>query len=289
MALPAVPEIPERKHRYSTTQRRRSLPPLKPNKQPSSPNSVQVAPASPEVISSLISSLSALSTPVEDHFDNIPSLGSSKSTPSSPNAHQQTFPSFDLPGSFIESGPPTPRGGGFGMDYGAYTPIDPSMGREYLHPDKAGASSPVVRTAKPPSGFSPLTAESTGSIGSFKSFARGSGRPDTSSSRSRSSKENDEVSSIGSVSIEPGVAPKDAAANRSSMGSDGKQARRSAKGLMFMSSKERLREKDHDRKRSIHEGLGLDGLGENGLQTGSESLLVESAINEEPPSAWTML
>ena len=247
--IPAVPEIPERKHTLQNGKRRRSLPPpaVKIAKQSaaSSANNVQLPPASPEVISSLISSLSAISSPAQEHFDRIPSIGESRSTPSSPSALDSRFP-FDIPGFPSDSGPPTPRS--------AYMDA-----RDYLHPQDASLISPL-RTSKPPFG-----------------------RPESFSESQKSPKDFDDVSSIGSVSIEPGIPPRESSRTASG-GSDSRHSRRSHKGLMFMSSKERLRD-NHERRRSGNsggDGLGLDNLGDGMHSLNSESRITGRGIREEP-------
>ena len=125
--------------------RRRSL------QGPSTPSSnrVHIQPASPEVISSLISSLSIISSPANQLFEhsslpNTPATSNSIANGyfSSSHAHRS------LPAS----------GGSFGLDYGAYN--QPSLNELIVTEeslDELAASPPVIRTAKPPSGFSPPT------------------------------------------------------------------------------------------------------------------------------------
>ncbi|KAI9750381.1 MAG: hypothetical protein M4579_006492 [Chaenotheca gracillima] len=227
------PTIPERTHRSKQNRRRSLPPPATRSSRASGGNRVRVQPASPEVISSLISSLSEISAPANHHFEHLPpSIGQSRSTPASPNAFQSTFAGFDA-AALGDGDQPTYSSGGFGMDYGAYNSPEP---RGYLHPDDA-ATPPVVRTSKSPSGLSPITSGSNPPSPVRSLFSRSS------------SKELDETASIGSLSIEPGLPPVDTRTRRSSVDSD-KKSRRSYKGLMYMSSKERLREKEADRRRS---------------------------------------
>jgi hypothetical protein len=245
-----------------------------------------VQPASPEVISSLITSLSIISSPVNQLFEN--PVGS-QSTPASPAATNTT-----LNNSFGELNAPTHNGsrssgGSFGIDYGAYD--QPSL-RDLLEEeslDELAASPPVIRTAKPPSGFSPLTApKSPRESSPLKTFLRGNSRP--SSKGSSGSKDRDDASSIGNLSIEPGTAPPQELRRRSSGDSWGKKQGRNQRGLMYMSSKERLREREQERKRASvgavggnPKGLGLDRLPLPNFD--SDSFMAETAIGEESEEA----
>ncbi|UNI23736.1 hypothetical protein JDV02_009538 [Purpureocillium takamizusanense] len=204
-------------------------------------SSAAIPPASPEVISNLITSLSVISQPANSHFESL-------SLPASPG----------LSGSA--------SGGSFGVDYGAYN--RPAHNNDALHRpvslDELAASPPVVRTSKPPSGFSPLTApksprasahrsSSHESItGGLRSFIRSSSthnsRPSSPGSLA-SGNGGDSAASIGNLSIERSAALSPDLRPRRSHDSWGKKTNRNSKGLMYMSSKERLRERELDRKR----------------------------------------
>jgi len=176
--------------------------------------------------------------------------------------------------------------GSFGIDYGAYE--QPSLQElpEEESLDELAASPPVIRTAKPPSGFSPLTApKSPADSRNLKTYFRGNSRP--SSKGSSGSKDQDDASSIGNVSIEPGQAPIHELRRKSSGDSWGKKQSRNHKGLMYMSSKERLREREQERKRGSAGAVGVNakGLGTDRLplpQFESDSFMAETAIGEEP-------
>lgn len=256
--------------RYATSQPSRAPPPI-----PS---------ASPEVISSLITSLSVISKPASDHFDS-PSYFEPTSGRRTPNNHIPT------PGS-----PATVRSGGsFGVDYGAFSqPSLNDLQEEDVSLDELAASPPVIRTAKPPSGFSPLTAprspkspsgrDSTG----FKTLLGGKGSS-SGLNESRPSSRGSLASaagSIGNLSVErnlPLGEPK-GLKNQRSHDSWGKKAGRSSKGLMYMSSRERLREKSLDRKQaSVGESSGGPlSPGITNFPTRPDPFLAESVINEEP-------
>lgn len=148
------------------------------------------------------------------------------------------------------------------MDYGAYKHSNDSRENYFLHPDDA-AIPPVVRTAKPPSGFSPLTAPPK------SPSLNNRVRPASLGSGSKGSRESDEVVSIGNLSIEPGVAPTRSSASINSTGSGGRKIGRSYKGLLHMASMERLREKGQEKEpKRAHVGAGekIQGLGINGME-----------------------
>ena len=128
---------------------------------------------------------------------------------------------------------------GFGMDYGAYSAPPGQKDFAFLHPDDA-AISPIVRTAKPPSGFSPLTApkRSSWSNGSSSTYK---GSP------LRSRDDDRTLTSIGNLSIEPG--PRKSSASIKSAKSTSKISLKSPRSLVFRSSNERIREMDRERKR----------------------------------------
>ncbi|KAH6888408.1 hypothetical protein B0T10DRAFT_53730 [Thelonectria olida] len=225
-----------------------------------------LAPASPEVISNLITSLSAISLPANSHFEAAPT---SFSVPTSPgHAH-----------------------GSFGVDYGAYSHLNVNdLRQEPVSLDDLAASPPVIRTSKPPSGFSPLTAAKSparDSSGGLRSFIRNStSRP--SSKGSSASKNNDDANSIGNLSIERRSAPSPELNHQRSHDSWGKKTSRSSKGLMYMSSKEQLREKEVERKRAsggiAHSSSGGLGAGSSTHSGGGDPFFAETAIHEEPTS-----
>lgn len=264
------PPIPGR----SRHTRRRSL------QGPSEPanNRTYVQPASPEVISSLITSLSIISSPANQLFEN-------HSVPNSPAPANTSFNHGFSPLN-THNGQRT-TGGSFGIDYGAYDqPSLRDMVAEEESLDELAASPPVIRTAKPPSGFSPLTAPKSRDSSPLKLF-RSSSRP--SSTGSSGSRDRDDESSIGNLSIEPGVQPTHELRRKSSGDSWGKKQGRNQRGLMYMSSKERLRENEQDRKRSSTGAIGNTKTRPDRLalpnfeppQFRSDSFMAETPIGEE--------
>ncbi|KXX78377.1 hypothetical protein MMYC01_206012 [Madurella mycetomatis] len=243
---------------------------------PDSDQAAPVAPASPEVISSLITSLSAISRPVSNHFDSPSYLGT---------VGLGSPLSLSLPGS--------PTNGSFGVDYGAYTQPSLSELREKDVPLRdLPASPPVIRTSKPPSGLSALTAptspRSPGSrdTSGFKGLlSRASSRPSSRGSLTSGAE------SIGKPSIERSQEPLSPGADhhlrsQRSYDSWGRKGPRNQRGVMYMSSKEQLREKEAEKKRA---SIGAVGGNSNtfGPTNGPttprlDPLSVESVINEEP-------
>ncbi|OIW28791.1 alpha/beta-hydrolase [Coniochaeta ligniaria NRRL 30616] len=240
--------------------------------------------ASPEVISSLITSLSVISKPASDHFDN-PSYFDPRFGSRTPNT----------PGS-----PTTVRSAGsFGVDYGAFSqPSLNDLQEEDVPLEELPASPPVIRTAKPPSGFSPLTApKSPKSPGSrdasgFKTLLSGKGSSSALNVSRPSSRGSlaSVAESIGNLSVErhttSPLSESKGLRNQRSHDSWGKKTGRSSKGLMYMSSKERLREKSQEKKRA---SVGAVGGGSSGPSPGNNTIsarpdpfFAESVINEEP-------
>lgn len=266
------PPIPQR-HRQHV--RRQSVPTTPSQPKSNDANRVQIQPASPEVISSLITSLSIISSPANELFEQSDGLSSLFSPPST-----SYFSSGGVDRNSYNKG--TSKGGSFGIDYGAFKQPSLEDVQDDGPLDELAASPPVIRTSKPPSGFSPLTApKSPAKDGGIKTFLRGSSRP--TSKGSTGSKDHDEVSSIGSLSIEPGVAPHAELRKRRSSDSWGKKQSRNSKGLMYMSSKERLRETERKRS-SVAAVGGVKGLGiDRGtpLPSDADTFLAERPISEE--------
>lgn len=240
---------------------------------------VPTAAASPEVISSLITSLSAISRPLSNHFDS-PSYLSPIGT--------RTPNNLSVPGS--------PTGGSFGVDYGAYK--QPSLGEvqeEGVPIDELAASAPVIRTSKPPSGFSPLTApkspKSPGTrdaSGLRSLLSRGSSgalsRPSSRGSLTSGAE------SIGKLSIERPAEPLSPGAEGGSLkrqkshDSWGKKTGRNQRGLLYMSSKEQLREKEAEKKRASIGAVGNPGGLSSSTGSRLDPLAAESIISEESPT-----
>jgi hypothetical protein len=245
--------------------------------------SAPIPPASPEIISSLITSLSVISKPASNHFD-----GDSYLDPTIGNRNPKNHPVPDSPTTGRTEGSGS---GSFGVDYGAFSqPSLDDLQEEDVPLDELAASPPVIRTAKPPSGFSPLTAPK-----SPKSPRDGQGLKSLLSGRGSSSAVNvsrpssrgslaSAAESIGNLSIERGPTSPTTGEfkglrRQRSHDSWGKKTSRNSKGLMYMSSKEALREKEFERKRA---SVGAVGGGSNRLASPDpDPLLAESVINEE--------
>jgi hypothetical protein len=224
-----------------------------------SANARRPPPTSPEIISSLIDQLAAISASAADHFDHArahahthsraPSLASLPATPAASYTH-----SLSRHASTASHGP-------------YYSAVRP---QHDLGPDDA-CEPPVVRTSKPPSGKSPLTAppKRRDKPHSLSSYIGRSG----SSASIRSFHSARSASSVGNASIDlpPAVAP----STRSSV-----ESKRSLKGhrsLLYMSSREQLRQREVDRKRLDDPGTP-NSPGRNSVQL----FAYEDTIKEEP-------
>ena len=230
--IPPVPSYPEgfRKAQRSSTKesdtRRHSFSPnasTRPTiskRRASSRAKAQTQQPSPEVITSLISSLSAISTPADTLFDSLLPAPTSHSVPASPSraAHSGA-------GRYSKSK--------LGIDH---RPPKDSQGNAYLHPNDA-ALPPVIRTSKPPSGFSQLTSPK-------KSPTLKSTWP------SPNPLELELAKPIGNVSIMPSPLPSPASAK--SFNSD---KSKNGKDLRLKESKEKMREIDNQRRRKSAKSL----------------------------------
>ncbi|KAF2473789.1 alpha/beta-hydrolase [Lindgomyces ingoldianus] len=228
-----------------------------------SPNAVRTQSASPQVISSLIDSLSAISLPAHTHFENFPAVHGAASTPASPTV--RTHFGGDL----------LAENHGSTMDYTAYNQAVNE--NAFLYPDDA-CEPPVIRTAKPPSGLSPITApkkkEKDHSLKSYLARSAGSSASLQSAHSGRS------VSSFGNISIEAG-GPRKASGGSNRTSTDSK---RSLKGrsLMYMSSRERLKAKDAERKRATIQGPEISSAPDSIRKPPPQLFVSEDIINEEP-------
>ncbi|ROV99525.1 hypothetical protein VMCG_06369 [Cytospora schulzeri] len=234
-----------------------------------------VAPASPEVISSLITSLSVISRPASAHFElPLDFLHSPSSTlPNSPNSHR----------------------GSFGVEYGAYSqPSLSELRNQEAGLDDIAAAPPVIKTSKPPSGHSHLTAPRSPEKreGGLRGFLSGfsTSRPSSRGSATSKASKDADAPGLGSISVERGLSPVSSPEVKKSGSRDswGKKSSRSQMGLMYMSSRERLRDNE-ERRRSA---LGPGGDSNDGLRASAMSrttsprpdpFFAEMSITEESP------
>ncbi|KAL5114828.1 hypothetical protein ACEQ8H_007321 [Pleosporales sp. CAS-2024a] len=232
-----------------------------------SPNHIHNPAASPAIISSLIDQLSAISAPVHDHFENL-LVGYNHAQPASPRTSIHT----------ASARTSTAGHDGSSIDYSLY---NYSL-REHndAFPDDA-CEPPVIRTSRTPSGFSPLTApkkkEKPTSLGGCMGRASGS-TPSLHSTHSNTS-----VASIGDLSLETGLARQPSVSSaRSSV-----ESRRSSKlnrGLMYMSSRERLRQKETERKRHTTQNPDDALILDSPRKSSGQLFPYEDTIKEEPTS-----
>ncbi|KAL2165017.1 hypothetical protein VTH06DRAFT_313 [Thermothelomyces fergusii] len=246
-------------------------------------------PPPPTVISSLITSLSTISRPVSNHFD-----GPSYLSPIG----------IGSPAALLSPGG-SPAGGSFGVDYGAYSkpPLE-ELQEEDVPLEDLPASAPVVRTSRPSSGLSPIArprspprSPSARDSSGFKGLlsrrsSSGLSRPSSRGSITSGAE------SIGKLSIERIQEPLSPTVeghglkHQQSRDSWGKKGGRSQRGLMYMSSKERLREKEADKKRA-----SIGTVGGSGNRFGSASrpttprldpLSADAVISEEPAGDFSL-
>lgn len=226
-----------------------------------------VAPASPELISSLITSLSVISRPttevLDTSFDFDLDSGTSSKSP-------------------VGDDPVANRMGSFGVDYGAFSKPSPSsdLRGHQFDLDELAAAPPVIKTAKPPSGYSPLTAPKSPNSSGIRSFLGGGWGSRPSSRGSCASKDAD-ARSVGNISVERGMSPGSSpiqVKKQRSTDSWGKKASQTHSRLMNKVSKERL---------NTGSSLGdtsnvLLGSAMTRSVGRSDSFLGETPIDEEP-------
>lgn len=227
------------------------------------PNYIRTQTASPEVISSLIDSLSAISASTHNHFENLPT-------------------SYGEGNAASLSVPASPYASSFGARDG-YAPAyyQNLKDQEHLFPDDA-CEPPVIRTSKPPSGLSPLTApKKKDKDNSLRSYI---GRSGGSSASLQSAHSGRSASSFGNISIEAGIPRKTSdSSNRTS--SESKRSARGHRSLMYMGSRERLRLKDAERKRTTISGPEISASPDKSRKPAPQLPLAEDTINEEPVTA----
>lgn len=178
--------------------------------------------------------------------------------------------------------------GSFGVDYGAFSkPTYASDLRDHSFDlDDLGAAAPVIKTSKPPSGYSALTSPKSPSSGGLRSFLSGrtTSRP---SSRGSSASKDADVHSVGNISVERGQTPVSSPAEvrkRRSADSWGKKASQTPSRLSYMPSKERLNPEERRRVASADNANGLSSSAMARSMGRSDSYLGETPIDEEPMS-----
>jgi len=232
-----------------------------------SPNYVHTQAASPAIISSLIDQLSAISAPAHDHFENLLvgyNNGHSASAKTSIHTHSARNSTAGHDGSSI--------------NHSVYS--NSIREQNDTFPDDA-CEPPVIRTSKPPSGFSPLTAPKKKD--KSHSLSGYIGRSSGSSASLHSTHSNHSAVSIGNISIEAGI-PRQPSGGSARSSSESKRSGKVHRGLMYMSSRERLRQKETERKRhtthNSEDTMSHDSPRKNSLPLFS----YEDTIKEEPTS-----
>ena len=235
-----------------------------------SPNYVRTQAASPEVISSLIDQLSAISASTQNHFENLPvGYGNSASVPVSPSPHVSRSSKTSVAGHNGSADDRSPY----------YSAI---RDQNDLYPDDA-CEPPVIRTSKPPSGLSPITAPPKTRKEKGHSLGNYIGRSGGSSASIHSCHSNRSSNSFGVISIEtPDLASKPVTigggggSNRSSV--ESKRSVKRPRSLMYMSSRERLKQKETDSRKRLEEAASPDSP----RKPASQLFSYEDTIKEEP-------
>ena len=235
-----------------------------------SPNYIHTQAASPEVISSLIDQLSAISASTQNHFENL-SIGYEHNTsvPTGSSTHISTSSKTSVV-VHDESGADNT------------SPYYSSIrDQNDLYPDDA-CEPPVVRTSKAPSGLSPVTAlpkqrrDKTHSLSGYIGRSAGSSASIHSCHSARSS------NSFGNISVEAGapalkpVTTGGGGSNRSS--AESKRSVKRSRSVMYMSSRERLKQKEADNRKRLEETASPDSP----RKPASQLFSYEDTIKEEP-------
>ncbi|EUC43941.1 hypothetical protein COCMIDRAFT_99487 [Bipolaris oryzae ATCC 44560] len=228
---------------------------------------IRNAATSPQIISSLIDQLSAISIPANNHFENLLVGYDSAPAPSaapSPRAHSHSDKTSIATGY-----------DGASADHASL--------RNQNHIDSDDACEPpVIRTSKPPSGKSPLTAPKKAS--KPHSLSNYLARSGSSSCSLQSIHSNRSASSFGNISIEAGPTRQvSIGSNRSSV--ESKRSVKAHKSLMYMSSRERLRQKETERKRATVHGFDDISTTDSPRKNTTHLFPYEDTIKEEPLSA----
>ncbi|KAF1919723.1 hypothetical protein BDU57DRAFT_512974 [Ampelomyces quisqualis] len=233
-----------------------------------SPNCARTQAASPAVISSLIDQLSAISLPAHDHFENLMvGYNNGPSASATTSVHS------------VSRGNSTAGHDGSSIDNSAYTHSLREQNDAF--PDDA-CDSPVIRTSKPPSGLSPLTAPKKKDKAHLLSshIARNSG----SSASLHSTHSNQSSTSFGDIGIEAGV-PKQSSGGSEPSSTESKRSSKGHRGLMYMSSRERLRLKETERKRHTTHSSQDVLFHESPRKVSACLFSYEDTIKEEPTSS----
>lgn len=255
--IPTIPADVKPLATHGSRPRRRSSVPSVPadiHVKKHSANIIRTQTASPEVISSLIDSLSAISASKDNYFENLPlGYGDSASVPASPL---------------------------YRHDVDSMKGSHQSLSRQTSHLiiDDA-CEPPVVKTSKPPSGLSPITApkkkDKENSLRSYMS------RGGDSSASVHSAQSIRSVSSIGNISIEVGI-PRKRSDSSTRTSAESKRSIKGHRSLMYMSSRERLKLKDAERKRNTIHGPEAAVLSDIARKPVPQRPVAEDTINEEP-------
>ncbi|KAF3003455.1 hypothetical protein E8E13_002907 [Curvularia kusanoi] len=225
-----------------------------------SPNYIRTQAASPEVISSLIDQLSAISASTQSHFENLP-------TSPAPQASRGSQTSV--------------TGVGYNGNAGDRSPYYSAVrDQNDLYPDDA-CEPPIVRTSKPPSGRSAITAPPKTRKEKAHSLNNYIGRSGGSSASIHSCHSHRSSNSFGNISIEAGPKPVAGGGGGSARSSiESKRSIKRPKSLMYMSSRERLKQKETDSRKRFEDATSPISP----RKPASQLFSYEDTIKEEPMS-----
>lgn len=235
-----------------------------------SPNYIRTQAASPEVISSLIDQLSAISASTQSHFESLPQALETLASPS-PVVSRSSRTSVAAPAQ----APGHHASGSTDARSPYYSAV---REQNDLYPDDA-CEPPVIRTSKPPSGLSPITAPPKSTrkdkAHSLTSYI---GRSGGSSASIHSCHSNRSSTSFGNISIDAAPIASKPVPESSRSSAESKRSVKRPKSLMYMSSRERLKQKETDSRKRLEEAQSPDSP----RKPASQLFSYEDTIKEEP-------
>lgn len=239
---------------------------------------VRAQAASPELISSLIDQLAAISQSTQNHFENLP-LGYAPPASPSPHPSHPSHPAHPAHPSRSSRSSLAAHSNGAADDRSPY--YSAIRDQNDLFPDDA-CEPPVVRTSKPPSGRSAITAPPAKRKDKPHALSTYMGRSAGSSASIHSCHSARSSTSFGNISIDAAVQPAKpvpsagGGSNRSS--AESKRSVKRPRSLMYMSSRERLKQKEVD-NRKRHEDMASP---DSPRKPAAQLFSYEDTIKEEP-------
>lgn len=240
-----------------------------------SPNYIRTQAASPEVISSLIDQLSAISASTQSHFESLPAALETSPSPVVSRSSRASVAGQGLGQALGQALGPGRHASGSADDRAPY--YSAVRDQNDLYPDDA-CEPPVVRTSKPPSGLSPITAPPKSRKDKAHSLTSYIGRSAGSSVSIHSCHSNRSSNSFGNISIEAGPVASKPVPESTRSSAESKRSVKRPKSLMYMSSRERLKQKETDTRKRLEEAASPDSP----RKPASQLFSYEDTIKEEP-------